>query len=186
MGGGGGPESDDLSETGRDPGADPGRAQRTVWLARTGVGSHQSDERATEPEHEKDQQVLEARGGPVACYRGGPEAADESGRDRDRQIRLDAYQGGDRAHSQNVAKERPAEADVSEGKADDAAPGAKIRHQGGASGDGVGEHRDGATGDAETREGSPAEDEARRQGNQRRSADRCDHGWDRHVARAAE
>src|SRR3989454_6329204 len=173
MGDGGGPESDDLSETGRDPGADPGRAQRTVRLARTDVGSHQSDERATEPEHERDQQVLEARGGPVPCDRGGPEAADESGRDRDRQIRLDGDQGGDRAHSQNVAEERPAEADVSEGKADDAAPGAKIRDQGDAADDVVGDYRDGATGDAETREGSPAEDEARGQGKQRRSADRC-------------
>src|SRR5438876_11482482 len=126
----GGPESIELSETGRDPGADPGRAQRTVRLARTDVGSHQSDERATEPEHERDQQVLEARGGPVACDRGGPEAADESGRDRDRQIRLDGDEGGDRAHSQNVAKERRAEADVSGGKADEDALGVMRRDHG--------------------------------------------------------
>src|SRR5207237_3979478 len=136
-------------------GADPGRAQRALTLARADVGSDDGDERATKPEYERNQKVLEARADPVAGDRRGSEAADESGRDRDRQIRLNGDQGGDRAHSQNVAEERPAEADVSEGKADDAAPGAKIRHQGDASDDVVGDHRDGATGDAETREGSP-------------------------------
>jgi len=48
-------EPDDLGEACRDPGADPGRAQRAVTLARTDVGSHHGDERAPEPEHERDQ-----------------------------------------------------------------------------------------------------------------------------------
>jgi hypothetical protein len=43
-----------------------------------------------------------------------------------------------------------------------------------------------AAGDAETRERSPPEDEARGQGDQRGGADRCDHGRDSHVARAAD
>src|SRR5260370_34259008 len=71
---------------------------------------------------------------PIARDRRGPEAADESRRDRDREIRLDGDQGSHCAHSQNVAEERPPEADVSEGETDDAAPGAKIRDQRDASG----------------------------------------------------
>src|SRR3989441_7676718 len=75
----GGTEPDDLSEARSDAGADPGRAQRAVTPARPDVGSHHGDERATEPEHERDQKVLEARAGAVARDRRGPEAADESG-----------------------------------------------------------------------------------------------------------
>src|SRR5204862_4874778 len=114
---------DDLCKAPGDPGAVPGRAERAATPARPGVGSHHGDERATEPEHERDQKVLEARAGAVARDRRGPEAADESGRDRDREIRLDGDQGSHCAHSQNVAEERPPEADVSEGETDDAAPG---------------------------------------------------------------
>src|SRR5882724_6501640 len=68
----------------------------------------------------------------------------------------------------------------------DAAPGAQIRNQRDASEEVKGDDRDGAAGDAETRERSPAEDEARGQGDQCRSTDRCDHSRNCHVARAAD
>src|SRR5439155_23488544 len=96
---GSGTEPDDLGETRRDPGADPGRAQRALTLARADVGSDDGDERPTKPEYERNQKVLEARADPVAGDRRGSEAADVSGRDRDRQIRVNGDQGGDRAHS---------------------------------------------------------------------------------------
>src|SRR2546427_12054998 len=47
-------EPDDLGETRGDPRPDPGRAQRPVSLAGTDVGAHHSDERATEPEHQRE------------------------------------------------------------------------------------------------------------------------------------
>src|SRR5439155_21001719 len=161
-----GTNADDLRDAGSDPGADPGGPQRAVSLARTDVRSHHGDERPPEPEYERDQQVLQARTGSVARDRSRTEAADESGRDRDREIRLDSDQGGDRAHSQDVAEERPAEADIRERKAHDAAPSTEIRSEEDAADGVVDDHRDGAAGDAEMGEWSPAEDQARRQRDQ--------------------
>src|SRR3989475_13104012 len=180
------PEADDLRETRGDSGADPGRAQRAATLACADVGSHHGDERATQPEDEGDQEVLEARAGAVAGDRRGPEPADESRRDRDGEIGLDGDQGGDRAHPQNVAEERPTEAGSLEGETDDAPPRPEIRGERDAPHGVVRDHRDGATGDAEPRERSPAEDEARRQGDERCGTDRRDSGRYRHVAGAAD
>src|SRR5438034_9793358 len=72
---GGGTDADDLREADSDPGADPGRAQRAASLARSDIRSHHGDERPPEPEHERDQPVLQARPGSVARDRSGPEAA---------------------------------------------------------------------------------------------------------------
>src|SRR5439155_1793416 len=71
-----------------------------------------------------------ARAGAVAGDRRGPEPADESRRDRDREIGLDGDQGGDRAHPQNVAEERPTEAGSIEGETDDAPPRSEERQVG--------------------------------------------------------
>ena len=73
-----------------------------------------------------------------------------------------------------------------QGEADDAPPRPEIGGEGDAPHGVVGDHRDGATGDAEPRQWPPAEDEAGGQGDQRGGTGTCDGGRYRHVAGAAD
>src|SRR5271166_1211284 len=146
--------------------ADPGDAERALPPSRRDIRAHHRDERAAQPEDDRNQQVFEARAHAVAGDRGGPEPPDESRRDYDDQIGLNRDQGGDGADAQDVAEQPPLETEFAEGGSQDGPPRPQIGRKGDAAERVIGNHRDGAAGDPEAREGSPAEDQARRQRQQ--------------------
>src|SRR5439155_24661787 len=132
---------------------------RAVRLARAEVGPDHGHEWSTQPEHQRNQEVLEPRTGAVTRDRGGAKPSDEARRHRDRQIGLDGDQCGDGADAQNFAEEGPAETGVMEREADDAPPSPEVYNKDGRSDSVVRNDRHCATSDSEFRERAPAKNE---------------------------
>ena len=148
----GGAEPDHFAQRGGDGGADPGDAQGAIAAAGADIGADHGDQRAAETEHQRDQQIFEARAGAVAGDGRRAERADEAGGDGDGEIGLHRDQRCDRADAQDVGEQRPAQADAEHGKPHDAAPGAQIGRERHAADRVIDQHRNRAAGDAEPRE----------------------------------
>ncbi len=172
----GGGKADGFTQAGGDGGAGPGGPQRTLAMAGTDIGANDGDERPAQAEHEGNQQIFEARCCAIAGNRGGAEAADQAGCDRDGQVGLHRDDRRDRADLQDVVEQCPAQAAALDADPHDAAAAPDVASQNQAAGEIERQHGDGPTGHAQCRERPPPEDQARRQWDERHHAGAGDGG----------